>query len=288
MGYLSSCSQSKQSKNTSNGRLVKFLGILFAVMLTAGLSACSGTASSDSNVKLAETGEASQQLDQTVAVSYTVVADDWKGSASDYVLVEITGQDSDGKSVLKKTRIVPGTESEIELKPGIYEFSLSDSSPAIADTVYSSTPVRVTINGDSGEVVTLNIAPDEIATQALLQEKAEAEAAQKAAEEEAAAEAARIAAEEQAAAEAKAQEEARIAAEVKAAADAQTKAQAQSSAKQSASSSSDSGGGIVYVAASGNGECYHTSPSCSRMKGTNSMTVAQAKAAGYRPCSKCC
>ncbi len=44
----------------------------------------------------------------------------------------------------------------------------------------------------------------------------------------------------------------------------------------------------VYVAASGNGKCYHSSKTCSRMRGNvKKMKLKQAKKAGYRACKKC-
>ncbi len=46
-------------------------------------------------------------------------------------------------------------------------------------------------------------------------------------------------------------------------------------------------GETVYVASSGEGECYHSKPNCGRMKGTYSMTRSEAEGKGYRPCKKC-
>lgn len=44
----------------------------------------------------------------------------------------------------------------------------------------------------------------------------------------------------------------------------------------------------VYIAASGNGQCYHSSKNCSRMRGrVVKITVSKAKAKGYRACKKC-
>lgn len=45
---------------------------------------------------------------------------------------------------------------------------------------------------------------------------------------------------------------------------------------------------LVYVAASGNGACYHTSKNCSRMRGrVVKKTKKAAKRQGYRACKKC-
>lgn len=44
----------------------------------------------------------------------------------------------------------------------------------------------------------------------------------------------------------------------------------------------------VYVAASGNGEKYHTSKNCSRMRGNvRKLKISDAKNAAYGPCKKC-
>jgi len=43
----------------------------------------------------------------------------------------------------------------------------------------------------------------------------------------------------------------------------------------------------VYVASSGKGKKYHSTPNCSKMKGTITMTVSEAENNGYTPCSKC-
>ena len=44
----------------------------------------------------------------------------------------------------------------------------------------------------------------------------------------------------------------------------------------------------VFIAASGNGECYHTNKNCSRMRGrVNKLTKKAAKRRGYRACKKC-
>ena len=44
----------------------------------------------------------------------------------------------------------------------------------------------------------------------------------------------------------------------------------------------------VYIASSGNGEKYHSNPSCSRMKNATAITVSEAQGLGYTPCAKCC
>lgn len=44
----------------------------------------------------------------------------------------------------------------------------------------------------------------------------------------------------------------------------------------------------VYIAASGNGQCYHSSKKCSNMRGrVRKLTKKSAKSQGYRACKKC-
>lgn len=52
-------------------------------------------------------------------------------------------------------------------------------------------------------------------------------------------------------------------------------------------STTDSTEVTVYVASSGNGECYHFNSSCSNMKSPRALPISKARAAGYRACSKC-
>lgn len=45
--------------------------------------------------------------------------------------------------------------------------------------------------------------------------------------------------------------------------------------------------GTVYVAGSGNGKKYHSTPTCSNMKDPVALTQSEAEARGYTPCKKC-
>lgn len=56
---------------------------------------------------------------------------------------------------------------------------------------------------------------------------------------------------------------------------------------QNASSANKSIGSTVYVAGSGNGKCYHSSPNCSNMKKPRAISLSEAQRY-YKPCSKCC
>lgn len=44
---------------------------------------------------------------------------------------------------------------------------------------------------------------------------------------------------------------------------------------------------VVYITGSGNGTKYHSNPNCSRMKNPIEISVSDAQARGYSPCSKC-
>ena len=58
--------------------------------------------------------------------------------------------------------------------------------------------------------------------------------------------------------------------------------------QQAASSASQPNSETVYVASSGNGECYHRDAYCSRMNGrVNSMSRGEAEERGFRACKKC-
>ena len=44
----------------------------------------------------------------------------------------------------------------------------------------------------------------------------------------------------------------------------------------------------VYVASSGKGSRYHSTPDCSGMKAPIALSVEEAEAQGYTPCKRCC
>ncbi|WP_165174059.1 hypothetical protein [Adlercreutzia sp. ZJ242] len=120
---------------------------------------------------------------------------------------------------------------------------------------------------------------DDEAAKAGAEEKV-AEDAEARAQQEAEAEAARKAAEEQAAAEAEAAR--------KAAAEAEAARAAESARQQQESAAATSpNAAVAYVAASGNGKKYHSSPNYSNMKGTRQLSVDEAQRLGHGPCKKC-
>lgn len=46
-------------------------------------------------------------------------------------------------------------------------------------------------------------------------------------------------------------------------------------------------GSTVYIASSGNGDKYHSQPTCGRMKNSTPLSKSEAEALGYTPCEKC-
>lgn len=46
-------------------------------------------------------------------------------------------------------------------------------------------------------------------------------------------------------------------------------------------------GETVYIASSGNGDRYHSGPTCGRMKNSTPISRSDAEARGYTPCEKC-
>lgn len=238
---------------------------VLSLFMAIGLCGCSQT-SSDSNVgsedeiPLAETGESADDAQISLEIGW----DSANGARpAGSLQVSIVGKTADGVEVNKSVTAVVGATKELDLKPGTYTFSFEAFLSTDGKQAYKGATSIYVFDGKTEKTVKLLIVPDDEKTAEIAAEQ----------------EAARIAAEAEAAAAAQAEAEAKAQAEAAAA------AQAQAAAKQA---QSNSGGGTVYVAASGNGKKYHSNPSCSKMKGTISMTVSEAKAAGYSACSKCC
>lgn len=239
-----------------------FWSIAIAVMiiLCAGLAGCGGEAgkpSSDSSSK-ASTQMVSQEKG---TCSFTLASDQWDTAVDGSIVVKVEGMTSEGKAFSEKYRAIPGQKYDLDILAGEYIVSLDTGMPAKGSNVFACAPEEVSFDGVTDAHVVLAIRLDAEAMAAAQQAEAArlaAEAAQKEAEERAAAE--------------------RAAAEAEAARIAQEQA-AQRAAAESQYS--------VYIAASGNGKKYHTSSSCSGMKGTISMSIAEATAKGYTPCKKC-
>lgn len=234
------------------------------VVMTVALCGCSqassySSASLENELALAETGESADDAQISLEIGWDAANG---GRPVESLPVSIVGKTVDGVEVNKSVTAVVGATKELDLKPGTYTFSFEAFLSTDGKRAFKGATSVYVFDGKTENTVKLLIVSDD----------------EKTAEIAAADEAARIAAEAEAAAAAQAEAEAKAQAEAAAA------AQAQAAAKQA---QSNSGGGTVYVAASGKGKKYHSNPSCSKMNGTISMTVSEAKAAGYTPCSKC-
>lgn len=242
------------------GKILQLMILLVSVVIAVALCGCSQGRFGSNVIFEGETPLATTAGDDQPFVSLEVSCAEEK--PVDSLVVLIAGQTAEGVDVSKSLTAVVGSTQKLDLESGTYTFSFDAFLSVDGKQAYKAASSLYVFDGESSKTVKLSIVPDEEKTAEIV---AADEAAKAAAEAEAAA-AAQRAAEEEAAAEAAAA------------------AQAQAAARQA---QSDSGGGTVYVAASGKGSKYHSNPNCSRMKGTISMTVSKAKAAGYTPCSKC-
>lgn len=236
---------------------------MFAVVCSTALVACT-----DSDVGLPDTGTAPSEQESTAVLSFTVTSDDWDPAQDGGAIIKIMGQTDAGRAVSEQYVALETDEKYLtDLEAGEYDVSFTKMRTE-STRIFKAETQHIRFDGAYDEDVAIFLSLDADAMARAEQEAAEkaaAEAAEKAAAEEAAreAEAARIA-QEQAAAEAQ-----RIAEE------------------QAAAAAAAQDERTVYVASSGNGKKYHSNPSCSRMKGTIALTVGEAEARGYGPCSRC-
>lgn len=242
------------------GKILQLMILLLSMVIAVALCGCSQSRSESNVILEGETPLATTAGDDQPSVSLEVSCTGEK--PVDSLVVSIAGQTAEGVDVSKSLTAVVGSTQKLDLEPGTYTFSFDAFLSVDGKQAYKAASSLYVFDGESSKTVKLSIVPDEEKTAEIV---AADEAAKAAAEAEAAAAAQR-------------------AAEEKAAAEAAAAAQAQAAARQA---QSDSGGGTVYVAASGKGSKYHSNPNCSRMKGTVTMSVSQAQAAGYTPCSKC-
>ncbi len=242
------------------GKILQLMILLLSMVIAVALCGCSQSRSESNVILEGETPLATTAGDDQPSVSLEVSCAGEK--PVDSLVVSIVGKTAEGVDVSKSLTAVVSSTQKLDLEPGTYTFSFDAFLSVDGKQAYKAASSLYVFDGESSKTVKLSIVPDEEKTAEIV---AADEAAKAAAEAEAAAAAQR-------------------AAEEKAAAEAAAAAQAQAAARQA---QSDSGGGTVYVAASGKGSKYHSNSNCSRMKGTISMTVSKAKAAGYTPCSKC-
>lgn len=235
-------------------KLLQLMTLLISAVIAVALCGCSQGRSESDVITEGETPLATTAGDEQHSVMLEISCAGEK--PVDSLAVSIAGRTAEGVDFAESLTTVVGSTQELDLEPGTYTFSFDAFLSTDGKQAHKAASSLYVFDGKSSKTVKLSIVPDEEKTA----EIAAADEAAKAAE----AEAQRIA-----------EEQAQAAAEA---------AAAQAAARQAQSSSS---GGTVYVAASGKGSKYHSNPNCSRMKGTITMTVSQAQAAGYDPCSKC-
>lgn len=241
-------------------KILQLMTLLISTVIAVALCGCSQGRSESDVITEGETPLATTAGDEQHSVMLEINCAGEK--PVDSLAVSIAGRTAEGVDFAESLTAVVGSTQKLDLEPGTYTFSFDAFLSADGKQAYKAASSLYVFDGKSSKTVKLSIVPDEEKTAEIV---AADEAAKAAAEAEAAAAAQR-------------------AAEEKAAAEAEAAARAQAAARQA---QSDSSGGTVYVAASGKGSKYHSNPNCSRMKGTVTMSVAQAQAAGYAPCSKC-
>lgn len=265
------------------------LGIAAVILVAAIGSGGSGEVKEAASLPETGANESVAQVEQQAKGILSFTLEDADGVFSEEadggIVVLVEGADADGNAVSKQYVAVAGQKYDTDLGPGTYTVSLASRTATQGSNYFKASPYNAAFDGVSDCDAVLRISLDQEAIDKAAQEKREAEekaaaeeAAKKEAEEKAAAEAAaKKEAEEKAAAEARAAEE-KAAAEAAAAREAEERAAQQSSEKNET---------MVYVAASGNGERYHSKPQCGNMKKSIEISKSEAEARDYTPCGKC-
>ena len=239
------------------------MALLFGTTLSLG---CSSGQSSDT------AGEQTKGV-----LSFQVVVDE-QDDLKKPLTVTVSGTTDDGEKIEDKYKAVPGQEYDLDYGGGEYVFTLDTDAKYNGEIICLAATENCSFDGEEDEMVVLHTAKDVEAT----------DAAEKAIEEQ-------KAAKEKAAAEEQAQKEAeeaeaerqRIAEEEAAAAAAEQQRAEEEAAAAAAAAQSEPVDITVYVAASGNGKKYHSTPYCSNMNDTRELSQSAAEAEGYTPCKKC-
>lgn len=265
-------------ENNSDDAKAKFeplVKVLAAIGLVIGLVVSSGSAShyganeTDFTVAEAAESETEQSSEGRLSLKLEVEgAEDYLGG-DQAITIEAKGSEANGKLVNQTITMQPGQNLALGFGAGEYTFNYTPNADADDGLICKSKSYTVDFAGSEDRNVVFDLVADAEATNAALAraQEAEALAQQKAAEE---------------AAEQQRQQEA--AAQLKAQQEAERKAAEEASRAQTTSAPIEA---TVYVAASGNGQRYHSRSSCSNMKGTVSLSVSQAQSQGYTPCKKC-
>ena len=205
-------------------------------------------------------------------VTISLSVEDWTGTDTAGT-VTVSGTTDDGDAVQDSIALLPGDERLLYYEPGSYTLAVDSAPFSTEDVIYASLSRTITV-GSKDLAVSLAVKKDAEAIAAKQAEKAAAEEAQRQAEEAAAQEAQRQA--EEAAAQ-EAQRQAEAAAEAQRQAEAAAAAQAQQQTQQNEQT--------VYI--TGTGSKYHRDGCQYLRKSKHAISLSDAEARGYTPCSKC-
>ena len=193
---------------------------------------------------------------QDGTLGFAVNAPDWDSSYGQIPVV-ISGTTEDGSKVEESVLASPGkTYSLANYEKGHYTFAVEKSALTQGTTVFSANTVSSEYDKREDIVATVDITIDKQATQALIEKKEQ----------------------EEAEARAKAEAEERARAEAEAEARAEAKAQAEQQQRETASET-------VYI--TNTGEKYHRYGCQYLRKSCIPISLSEAKARGYEPCSRC-
>ena len=196
--------------------------------------------------------------------------------AGTWVSLKITGKTKAGKKISETKTVKIGKKTDLKLGPGSYTIHFAKDCVASDTDVYTAGKVALNYKKANKKNYIFKIAVDRKATKQKADEKAAAE--QKAAEEKAAAE---QAAAEEAQRQAEEQERQRQEAEAQAQAQAEAERQAQIQQQQQAQQNEQT----VYVTRTG--DKYHKAGCRYLRQSQIPMSLSQAQASGYTPCSIC-
>lgn len=245
--------------------LAKFLaaiGLVFGLVVNATYSPGHDQDLAESTS--AQALEAQQAPASDGELSLYITLDD-AAKGLEEVKIGVEGKTSDGAAVKKSIDVAPSHNKGLDLGAGEYTFTYDPDNQTDKTILCKYRSHSIEFSAAEDKVVRIDLAGDEAAASAAA---AKAEEARIAAEQKAAEEAA----------EKQRQQEAQQAAEREA---------AEREAAEQAAKSQSTAEATVYIAASGNGARYHSSSSCSNMKGTISLSISDAQARGYTPCQKC-
>lgn len=243
------------------------LALLCAIALFSAVPACS---SSGGDVTDAQDAPAEEAVEEQGALTLDLSVEGWGSGA---VPVAVSGSAEDGSDVNATLRVTPGKPLELTYGAGSYTFSVSGDDLTDEETVYASAEASVAFDGKEDQTVSLEVARDAAATEALAEQRAAAEAE------------AQAQAEAEARAKAEAEEAARAQAEAAAAAEAQAQAEAEARARAEAEAQAQTNAQTVYI--TNTGSKYHN-PGCRYLKKSKiPISLGDAIARGYEPCKVC-